>query len=43
MDRTITLMKDDGTVAIEHLDFYLRGGQILGVAGIAGSGQKELC
>ena len=41
--RDLNVMKDDGTVAIEHLDFYLRGGQILGVAGIAGCGQKEMC
>ena len=27
----------------DNLDFYLRGGQILGVAGIAGCGQKEMC
>ena len=25
------------------MNFYIRGGEILGVAGIAGSGQKELC
>ena len=41
--RDLNVLKDDGTVAIEHLDFYLRGGQILGVAGIAGCGQKEMC
>ena len=36
-------MKDDGSKAINDLNFFLRGGQILGVAGIAGCGQKELC
>ena len=41
--RGLNVLKDDGTVAIENLDFFLRGGQILGVAGIAGCGQKELC
>ena len=41
--RNLNVLKDDGTVAIENLDFYLRGGQILGVAGIAGCGQKEMC
>ncbi|MBQ7276343.1 MAG: ABC transporter ATP-binding protein [Bacilli bacterium] len=41
--RQLNIMKDDGTVAIENLDFFLRGGQILGVAGIAGCGQKEMC
>jgi len=41
--RNLHVLKDDGSVAIDNLDFYLRGGQILGVAGIAGCGQKELC
>ena len=39
----MNVLKDDGSVAIKDLNFFLRGGQILGVAGIAGSGQKELC
>ena len=37
------IRNDEGAVAVDHLDFYIRGGEILGVAGIAGSGQKELC
>ena len=41
--RGLNVKKDDNTMAIKDLNFYLRGGQILGVAGIAGSGQKELC
>lgn len=41
--RNMNVLKDDGSVAIKDLNFFLRGGQILGVAGIAGSGQKELC
>ena len=41
--RGLHVLKDDKTVAIDNLDFYLRGGQILGVAGIAGCGQKEMC
>ncbi len=41
--RDLSILKDDGSVAIENLNFFLRGGQILGVAGIAGCGQKELC
>lgn len=41
--RNLNVLKDDGTVAIKDLNFFLRGGQILGVAGIAGCGQKELC
>ena len=30
-------------MAIDRVNFYIRGGEILGVAGIAGCGQKELC
>lgn len=41
--RNLNVLKDDGTKAITDLNFFLRGGQILGVAGIAGCGQKELC
>ena len=41
--RNLNVLKDDGTEAIKDLNFFLRGGQILGVAGIAGCGQKELC
>lgn len=41
--RGLNVLKDDGTKAIQDLNFFLRGGQILGVAGIAGCGQKELC
>ena len=41
--RDLNIMKDDGSKAINDLNFFLRGGQILGVAGIAGCGQKELC
>ena len=41
--RGLNVLKDDGTQAIKDLNFFLRGGQILGVAGIAGCGQKELC
>ena len=41
--RDLTVKNDEGAVAVDHLDFYIRGGEILGVAGIAGSGQKELC
>ena len=41
--RDLNVLKDDGTSAIKDLNFFLRGGQILGVAGIAGCGQKELC
>jgi simple sugar transport system ATP-binding protein len=39
----LTVMKADGTKGINNLNFELYSGEILGVAGIAGSGQKELC
>ena len=41
--RDLTIRSDEGAVAIEDVNFYIRGGEILGVAGIAGCGQKELC
>ncbi len=41
--RDLTVNSDEGSLAVDHMNFYIRGGEILGVAGIAGSGQKELC
>ena len=41
--RDLTVNSDDGAMAIDNASFYIRGGEILGVAGIAGCGQKELC
>lgn len=41
--RDLTVNSDGGNVAIDDASFYIRGGEILGVAGIAGCGQKELC
>ena len=41
--RDLTVKNDEGAVAIDHVNFYVRGGEMLGVAGIAGCGQKELC
>lgn len=41
--RDLTIRNDAGAVAIDGVNFYIRGGEILGVAGIAGCGQKELC
>ena len=41
--RDLCINKDDGSKAIDGVSFYIRGGEILGVAGIAGCGQKELC
>ncbi len=41
--RNMTVKNDEGATAIDDVNFYIRGGEILGVAGIAGCGQKELC
>ena len=41
--RDVTIRGDTGATAIDGVNFYIRGGEILGVAGIAGCGQKELC
>jgi simple sugar transport system ATP-binding protein len=40
---SLSLDNDDGIKLIDDMSFNLFGGEILGVAGIAGSGQKELC
>ena len=41
--RDLCVRSDEGSRAIEDLSFFIRGGEILGVAGIAGCGQRELC
>lgn len=41
--RDLTIKNDEGALAIDKVNFYIRGGEILGVAGISGCGQKELC
>ena len=41
--RNLSIRNDEGATAIDDVNFYIRGGEILGVAGIAGCGQKELC
>ena len=38
----ITVTNIDGTIALDNVSFTLKSGEILGVAGISGSGQKEL-
>ena len=39
----LTCLTSDGTKALDNVSFCLQAGEILGVAGIAGSGQRELC
>jgi len=39
----LTCINKDGLKALDDVSFTLRAGEILGIAGIAGSGQKELC
>ena len=41
--RNLTVKGDDGSLAIKNVSFYIRGGEMLGIAGISGCGQKELC
>ena len=38
-----TILNDEGTKAIDDVSFEVRSGEILGVAGVSGCGQKELC
>ncbi|HHU18125.1 MAG TPA: ABC transporter ATP-binding protein [Clostridiales bacterium] len=39
----IQVINSDKKVALEDISFTLHSGELLGVAGVAGSGQKELC
>ncbi|MBE6014232.1 MAG: ABC transporter ATP-binding protein [Lachnospiraceae bacterium] len=39
----LSVFKPDKTRALNDISFELRTGEILGVVGVAGSGQKELC
>lgn len=41
--RNLTVRHRDGRAALDDVTFALYGGEILGVAGVAGSGQKALC
>ena len=40
--RDLTVLDGEGVKKLNHVSFTALGGEILGVAGIAGSGQKEL-
>lgn len=39
----LSVDKPDGSVGLDDVTFDINRGEILGVAGVAGSGQKELC
>ena len=39
----LTVVNEDGVKALDDVNFSIASGEILGVAGVAGSGQKELC
>ncbi|NLO46773.1 MAG: ABC transporter ATP-binding protein [Clostridiales bacterium] len=39
----LTCVDSDGHTVLDNISFTLNRGEILGVAGIAGSGQRELC
>lgn len=38
----LSVMSDRGYLALKNISFMVRSGEILGVAGVAGNGQKEL-
>ncbi|MDD3226640.1 MAG: ABC transporter ATP-binding protein [Tissierellia bacterium] len=39
----LSVANEDGTIGLNNINFKLKSGEILGVAGVAGSGQRELC
>src|SRR6056297_2826254 len=39
----LSVLRPDGAYGLKNISFDLHKGEILGVAGLAGSGQKELC
>lgn len=41
--KDLTVVRDDASVALQDISFALKSGEILGVAGVSGCGQKELC
>lgn len=41
--KDLTVIDQNHVTILDNLEFDLRGGEILGVAGVSGSGQKELC
>ena len=41
--RNVSVSVKNGPRLLSHLDFGIRAGEILGVAGVSGNGQEELC
>jgi len=41
--KNLTILNGEKRKAVDNMSFTLSSGEILGVAGVAGSGQKELC
>ncbi|MGL4361855.1 MAG: ABC transporter ATP-binding protein [Cellulosilyticaceae bacterium] len=41
--KNLTLINDDGVKLLDDVTVQVKSGEILGIAGVAGSGQKELC
>ena len=40
--RDLTIYNSQGVLKVDHLSFDLKGGEILGIAGVEGNGQSEL-
>ncbi len=41
--KDLTVKNDKGLIALDHISFDIKEGEILGLAGVDGNGQKELC
>ncbi len=41
--RNLTILNEEKVEAVKNISFNIRSGEILGIAGIAGCGQRELC